>query len=210
MIRWFQDFLKPREDHFMAYLQQQAQLGVTGLEGLAAYMKSPTRENEERVNQAEKAADEVRRMLIDDLNRTFVTPIDREDLFMLSRTVDDILDYAHSTVEEMIELKIEPNEFLSQMAQLLLDASKEILLALQRLEKHPNVASEHARQAKRIENHIEKAYRRAVGELFSRPAVPEEIVKMLKLREIYRHVSNAGDRADEAANVITDIIVKTT
>ncbi|MCM2277915.1 MAG: DUF47 family protein [Oligoflexia bacterium] len=209
-MSWFQDFLTPRQDNFMKYLQQQAQLGVEGLEGLAAYMKSPTPENEARVNRAEKEADEVRRILIDDLNRTFVTPIDREDIFMLSRTVDDILDYAHSTVEEMMELKVEPNEFLISMAQLLLDASKEILLALQRLENHPNVASEHARQAKRIENSIEKAYRKAIAELFSGPAEPREIVKMLKLREIYRHVSNAGDRADEAANVITDIVVKTT
>ena len=209
-MSWFSDFFKPRQDNFMAYLIQQAELGVEGLEGLYDYMKTPTPENEMRVNRAEKQADEVRRMLIDDLNRTFVTPIDREDLFALSRAVDDLLDYAHSTVDEMTILRLQPNEHLVTMAQLLLEASRELYLSLQRLETHPNVANEHARQAKRFENQIEKAYRKAVAELFSGPADPNSIVNMLKMREVYRHLSNAADRADEAANVIADIVVKTT
>ncbi|HCM40104.1 MAG: hypothetical protein A2070_09540 [Bdellovibrionales bacterium GWC1_52_8] len=209
-MSWFNDLFKPKQDNFMRYLTRQAEIGVVGLQGLAAYMKDPSEENEQRVNRAEKEADEVRRMLIDELNRTFVTPIDREDINSLSRAVDDLLDYAHSTVDEMTILKLAPNEHLSLMAQLLLDASKELHLALQRLEAHPTVASEHARQAKRFENEMEKAYRRAIAELFAGPTDPASIVKMLKLREVYRHLSNAADRADEAGNLINDIVVKTT
>jgi hypothetical protein len=185
-------------------------LGVDGLEGLTAYMKDPLPEHAARVNKAEKEADEVRRMLIDDLNRTFVTPLDREDIYNLSRAVDDLLDYAHTTVDEMGLLSVEPNEHLGRMAQLLLDAAREIQQALERLETHPGVANEHARRAKRAENEMEKTYRQAIAELFSGPAEPASIVCMLKRREIYRHLSNAADRADEAANVISNIVVKTT
>ena len=75
------------------------------------------------VVQAEKDADEVRRILIDDLNRTFVTPIDREDIFALSRAIDDVMDYAYTTVEEMQILDVEPNDFLRRMVSLLQDAA---------------------------------------------------------------------------------------
>jgi hypothetical protein len=57
---------------------------------------------------------------------------------------------------------------------------------------------------------MEKVYRRAIAELFNGPAEPQNIVAMLKRREIYRHLSNAADRADQAANIISDIVVKMT
>jgi len=209
-MSWFANFMKPKRDNFMRYLTQQAELDVRGLEGLADYMADPLPQHAERVNTAEKEADEVRRMLVDDLNRTFVTPMDREDIYTLSRAVDDLLDYAHSTVDEMMVLGVEPNEHLATMARLLLDAAREIHLALQRLEEHPSVANEHARRAKRFENEMEKTYRQAIAELFAGPAEPANIVCMLKRREIYRHLSNAADRADEAANVISNVVVKIT
>jgi predicted phosphate transport protein (TIGR00153 family) len=207
---WVANFFKPKQDNFMRYLTEQAALGVEGLQGLTEYMKMPLPEHAERVHRAEKAADEVRRMLVDDLNRTFVTPIDREDIYTLSRAVDDLLDYAHTTVDEMVLLGVEPNEHLEKMAQLLLDAAQEIHQALERLEEHPGVANEHARRAKRAENEMENTYRLAIADLFGGPAEPAAIVCMLKRREIYRHLSNAADRADEAANVISNIVVKTT
>ncbi len=203
-------FWRPRQAFFTQYLTRQAQLNVEGLEGLLAYMQDPTREHAARVNQAEQEADEVRRLLTDDLNRTFVTPFDREDIYELSRAIDDVIDYAHSTVEEMMLLGVKPNLHLAKMAQHLLDAAKEMWLALQRIEDHPNVANDHARAAKRAENEMEETYRHAIAELFDGSEDPANIVCMLKTREIYRHLSNAADRADEAANVVTNIVVKMT
>ena len=207
---WLTSFMKPKQDHFMQYLTRQAEIDVLGLEALLKYMQDPTPENATKVDEAEKSADEVRRMLVDELNRTFVTPFDREDIYSLSSAVDDLIDYADTTVDEMRDLGVEPDEHLSAMTELLLDAAKEIHLALQRLEDHPNVAAEHARKAKKVENQMEKTYRRALAQLFSGSADPANIVMMLKRRELYRHLSNAGDRADEAANVISNIVVKTT
>jgi uncharacterized protein Yka (UPF0111/DUF47 family) len=96
------------------------------------------------------------------------------------------------------------------MASLLRDAADEVRLAMLRLKDHPGVATDHAQRAKALENRVESVYREAISALFGGPAEPEHIVQMLKLREIYRHLSNAADRGDEAANIINDIVVKMT
>jgi predicted phosphate transport protein (TIGR00153 family) len=203
-------FFKPRQDKFLQSLIRQAEITLKGLDTLEAYMKKRSEKHAALVRQAEKDADEVRRILIDDLNRTFVTPLDREDIFALSRAIDDVMDYAFSTVEEMEVLCVEPNDFLRRMVSLLQDAAAEIHLAMQRLKDNPAVASEHASRAKALENRVESVYREAVADLFSGPEDIQQIMSMLKLREIYRHLSNCADRGDAAANVIHDIVVKTT
>jgi predicted phosphate transport protein (TIGR00153 family) len=203
-------FLKPRPDKFVESLIRQADITLQGVAALEAYMKKAAEKHAAAVAQAEKDADEVRRILIDDLNRTFVTPIDREDIFALSRAIDDVMDYAYSTVEEMQILEVEPNDFLRRMVSLLRDAVCEIHLAMQRLKENPGVAAEHATAAKALENRVERVYREAIADLFTGPEDIRQVMKMLKLREIYRHLSNCADRGDEAANVIHNIVVKMT
>lgn len=204
------EFFKPRPDKFLQLLIQQAEVTLEGIEALEAYMKKRSEKTAARVTQAEKDADEVRRILIDNLQRTFVTPLDREDIFALSRAVDDVMDYAYSTVEEMQLLGVEPNGYLQRMVSLVKDAVTEIHLAMLRLKDNPRVASEHATRAKALENRVERVYREAIADLFSGPEDIRQVMKMLKLREIYRHLSNCADRGDEAANVIHDIVVKIT
>jgi len=204
------ELLRPRKDNFLKLMIQQAAKTLEGMEALEEYMVTDSREAATRVSHAEKEADELRRILVDELNRTFVTPMDREDIFALSRAIDDILDYGDSTVEEMVILDVSPNEHLHRMASLLKDAATEIHLATLRLEDHPSVAYEHAMRAKALENRVETIYREALADLFEGPATCEHIIEMLKLRELYRHLSNSADRGDEAANVITDIVVKMT
>jgi predicted phosphate transport protein (TIGR00153 family) len=204
------DFFRRGQDSFVRLIAEQAAKTLEGMEALEEYMRNNNRDAAKKVIQAEKEADELRRILVDELNRTFVTPMDREDIFALSRAVDDILDYGDSTVEEMTILDISPNKHLHRMASLLRDAAKEIHLATLRLKDHPSVAYEHAMRAKALENRMETIYREALADLFGGPADCEHIVRMLKLRELYRHLSNSADRGDEAANVITDIVVKMT
>ena len=107
-------------------------------------------------------------------------------------------------------LEVQPNIFLRRMVSLLRDAAREIHMSVLRLSDHPAVAEDHAVRAKALENRVETVYREALADLFSLPRDVEHIVEMLKLREIYRHLSNAADRGDEAANVLTDIVVKMT
>jgi len=96
------------------------------------------------------------------------------------------------------------------MVSLLRDAAHEIHLGVLRLADHPAVAEDHAVRAKALENRMESVYREALANLFHMPRDLEHVVEMLKLRETYRHLSNAADRGDEAANVLTDVVVKMT
>ncbi len=199
---------KAKPDHFIQRLVQQADFAVQGYQALQDYVRNKDEGLARRVAEIEKEADEVRRILIDELNRTFVTPIDREDIFALSLCIDDILDYANTTIEEMAMLRVEPNAFVERMVSLLTDAAREIYLGVTRLQDHPNVANDHAVRAKALENRMETVYREAIASLFNMPRDVDHVVEMLKLREIYRHLSNAADRGDNAANVIGDIVVK--
>jgi predicted phosphate transport protein (TIGR00153 family) len=199
---------RKKSNRFLELLIKQAEYTVEAMQTLLDYVKKPSVTLAERVTQIEKDADEVRRILIDELNRTFITPIDREDIFALSLTIDDVLDYAESTVEEMHLLDIEPNPFIERMVSLLSQAAREIYMGVMRLEDHPNVATDHAVRAKALENRMETVYREAIAHLFQMPSDIDHVVEMLKLREVYRHLSNAADRGDAAANVIGDIVVK--
>lgn len=203
-------FFKKREQVFHNLIQEQASITHEGLRLLVKYLETQDPEIADQLSLKEKEADEVRRILIDELNRTFVTPFDREDIFALSRSIDDVIDYADSTVSEMVILNVRPTKFMLRIASLLKDAAYEIYQGVMRLQKHPAVAIDHAQRAKALENRVEGVYREAVADLFKGPEDVHHIVEMLKLREVYRHLSNAADRGDEAANTIADIVVKKT
>lgn len=204
MRNWF----KKRQNIFIQLLHDQAALTLEGMEALTKYFTTRDPVAADLLTRKEKEADEVRRIFIDELNRTFITPFDREDLFALSRTIDDVLDYAYSTVSEMDILQVEPTSYMQRMASLLQDAAYELLQAVDRLENHPRVSTEHAQRAKALENRVEGVYREALADLFRDVEDVKHVVNMMKLREVYRHLSNAADRGDEAANVIADIVVK--
>jgi len=204
------NFFRRREEVFNKLIVDHASITYEGLKLLAKYFETPASEIAEQLSLKEKEADEVRRILIDELNRTFVTPFDREDIFALSRSIDDMIDYADTTVVEMRILKVNSTPFMQRIASLLKDAGWEIHQAVLRLQKNPRVAIEHAQRAKALENRVEAVYREAVADLFSGPEDVHHVVEMLKMREVYRHLSNAADRGDEAANVIADIVVKKT
>jgi predicted phosphate transport protein (TIGR00153 family) len=201
-------FFKRKGDVFHNLIAQQASLTVEGLVLLCKYVEAQSPEVAEQLSLKEKEADEVRRILIDELNHTFNTPFDREDIFNLSRTIDDVLDYAYSTVDEMEVLDVKTTKYIQRIASLLKDAAYEIQQGVLRLENNPGVATEHAQRAKALENRVEQVYREAIADLFSGPENIQHVVGMLKMREVYRHLSNAADRGDEAANVIADIVVK--
>lgn len=200
---------KKRRNIFVKLLREQASLTLDGMELLKSYLSKPDQSLADKLTAKEKQADESRRILIEELNRTYVTPYDREDIFALSRAVDDILDYAYSTMTEIVILKVEPTKYMVRITSLLRDAAAEILQAIERLQDHPRVASEHAQRAKKLENEVEVIYREALADMFQQTDSVKKVIKILKLREVYRHLSNAADRGDEAANFIADILVKT-
>jgi predicted phosphate transport protein (TIGR00153 family) len=197
-------FSKDKSFHKM--LADQAAKTVEGIEALMKFIQNPDPENAKRVRESEQEADELRRVLVEELHQSFVTPIDREDIFALSRTVDDMVDYADTTVDEMEIYEVTPDKHLQDMVDILRKEAREIADSIRMLDTYPHISMEHAVQAKFYENLMEKAYHAALADLFKRT----DTVYMLKMREIYRHLSNAADRGDQAANTICNIVMKAT
>jgi len=196
----------PGQDNFHKLLAGQSAKTVEGIEALQKFTRAPDPENAKRVREIEQQADELRRELIEELHQSLVTSIDREDIFALSRAVDDMVDYADTTVDEMEIYEVTPDEHLQDMVDVLRKEAREIADSIRMLHSYPHIAMEHAVQAKFYENLMEKAYHTALRDLFKRT----DTVYMLKMREIYRHLSNAADRGDQAANIICNIVMKAT
>jgi predicted phosphate transport protein (TIGR00153 family) len=194
------------KSQFFEILSHQAAKTLEGLEALWNYAENGTKDNANLVRNVEREADEIRRILVEELDQTFVTPLDREDIYNLSRAIDDVVDYANTTVDEMEIYEVKGDEHIKEMVSILRKAARELNDAVKILKEYPKIALEHAVKAKSYENQMEKAYHLALADLFK----GTDTVYMLKMREIYRHLSNAADRSDEAANIISSIVMKQT
>lgn len=201
-----------KEDKFISLLIEQSEITSEGMRLLEEWVSAPKVKDKaiDQMREREFAADEVRRILIDELHNTFVTPFDREDIFMLSLYFDDILDYAYTTVEAMRLLHIEADDFLTQMVIYCREAAEEMELAVKRLSSNPRVAGDHARRAKKLENEVDNLYRVAIGDLFTKAKDFDPLMVMLRRREVYRHVSNMADQADKAADIMGMLVMKLT
>ena len=203
-------FKRKTENIFIRLLRQQAAKVQEGLNGLLLFVTENSEQGAEILERCEKEGDELRRILIDELNDTFITPFDREDIYQLSLYLDDVLDYAYTTYLEIKELEVSPDKYLIKMVERVQEAADELLLAMERLDDNPKVALDHSRRTKHRENQVERIYREAIADLFSGPEDIHHVMEMLRLREVYRHISNAADQADQAANVLGIVIMKMT
>lgn len=198
---------RSNDRRFVTLLIEQADLTIRAMQVLEKFGREPSGNDElvDQVKGIERQGDAKRRILIDELAHTYATPFDREDLFALSRAIDDILDAANETAVELAIYKIDPPEGLNEMAKVLVEGATHIRSAVAELLDHPGVAAEHAVRAKRSENRIDGLYHQAVGRLFDSGA---EMSLILKSREIYRHLKNSADRIDTAADEISIIVIK--
>ena len=204
------DLFKSRDALFLQLLVDQSAKTLEAIEELQRYVDSGDHELARRVKDIETEADELRRIVNQELNRTFITPFDPEDIYALSRTIDEMIDYTATTAEEMEIMEIRADDYLKQMIALVLEGAQEIHLAMVRLKDHPGVAGEHALRARSLENRVEQLYRHAVADTLSSAQNVADVVKALKYREVYRHLSNAADRFAEAADVVNHVVVKVT
>ena len=142
---------RSNDRRFVALLIEQADLTIRAMQVLEKFGREPGGNDElvDQVKGIERQGDAKRRILIDELARTYATPFDREDLFALSRAIDDILDAANETAVELAIYKIDPPEGLNEMAKVLVEGATHIRSAVAELLDHPGVAAEHAVRAKR-------------------------------------------------------------
>ncbi|MBU4200836.1 MAG: DUF47 family protein [Verrucomicrobia bacterium] len=197
----------PKEKDFYGMLTGQSQITLKGICIFSQLMATDVAPDAVQcIADVEHEADKSRRLLIDDLNHTFITPIEREDIFSLSRAIDDILDLAKSAIEEFQIYKLSPNDTLRGIIARIKNAEDNLHESIALLKDHPNISIEKCAAAKDCVDDIEILYYQALAILVE----GDDIKYIFKMREIYKHVYQLSTRIDDAANIILDIIVKTT
>lgn len=207
------DSMFKRPDVFQNLLKAQTKKTVEGVNTLNEFMgvnedvvnKDVLRHNLKiQIKQIESEGDNIRRDLLNELNKSLITPIDRQDIYTLSNTIDNILDYAYNTIEEMIIYQLYPNFYLKKMIEKISRGVNHISYAVENMFTDKNLANSNVVSAKVVENEIEETYHEALAELFSN----EDFHYIFKMREVYRHISNSADRISEAADLIANILIK--
>ena len=190
--------------NFFDLLRHQCDYVVRAMTLLDEYCKTRNEELADNVIALEEDADGLRRDLIEQLNKTYITPIDREDLFHLSRLLDEIIDYIKTSVDEIRLFKIEPNEDLIRIAATLLEMAHHIYNAIDKMEKDPESSKYSAYKVKHLENVMESMTKSAYAAIFE----CDDFKMIFKYNEIYRHLNHTADVADSAMDFLLDIFVK--
>jgi predicted phosphate transport protein (TIGR00153 family) len=199
--------LIPRERRFYDLFDRQIDNVASAAKLLLATLQdmSTLAEHQQDIKNLEHAGDELTHELVSTLNRTFVTPFDREDIYALASGLDDVLDYIDEIAETMLVYGIsEVSEAAREMAALLDEAVRELQSAISKLESRDD-ALKHGIEVHRIENLGDRASRRAIGELFSGTHDP---ITVIKLKEFYTLLENSLDRCEDVAEVIENITIK--
>jgi|YNPNPStandDraft_1061719.scaffolds.fasta_scaffold14906_5 uncharacterized protein Yka (UPF0111/DUF47 family) len=196
--------LFPPEHDFYRTLQEQADKVLEGVEVLVEWLYSGRQDKAQRVREIENEADLIRRRLANALGQAFSTPIDREDLHHLSRSLDEVMNYTRDIVREMEIFGIAPDIPMQDMGDLLLEGMMALRAGFAKMEKEPQAAIAHAQEAQRAENRLEGRYRQGVKALLEQ----DDLREILMRREVYRHISNTADRIDGCAEALWFTLVK--
>ncbi|AIS51486.1 phosphate transport regulator [Thermoanaerobacter kivui] len=197
-------WLFSKEIDFYKLLEEQSKLTLQGVCALEKYMMTGNIEDGHEVNKLEKIADRKREALVNELDKTFITPFDREDIFQLSKAIDDILDYSDTTVKEMEMYKLKPTEEILEIVTVIKISTEFIHKSVCNLNKNKKEGMKQALKAKKYENEVENLYRKNLAKLFEE----EDVKYILKMREIFRHLSNCADKIDLAGDILGHIYVK--
>jgi uncharacterized protein len=159
----------------------------------------------EKVRDLEHKGDELTHRVIEELNKTFITPIDREDLHDLSKALDDVLDLINVTADRLVLFRIKmPSKELQELSGILLNQVKEIRDAIFSLQDDEKVVNR-CIEINRLENDADHLFQVAIGRLFEEE---KDAIEVIKRKEIIDVIEFATDKAEDVANVLETIIVK--
>ena len=200
----------PREDDYFVFFSQMTERIQEAADILGEMVQSDSQNAEEyarRIKDVEHACDQITHNITNKLNKSFITPFDREDIYTLSVALDDICDYIDAGARAIVMYDIrEFNDPIRQFVEVIRGLASEINLAVSAL-KASNGMSKHFVEIHRLENEADEIYFRAIKELFTRVDDP---VSVIKLKEFYEILENATDRCESVANIIESIVLKHT
>jgi predicted phosphate transport protein (TIGR00153 family) len=199
--------LIPREEKFYSDFQALADelhRGALLLEQMVA-PERPVWGKADEIKEVEHKCDFLTHEIIQRLNRTFVTPLDREDIYALAKSLDDVMDAIDASATLIRLYKLETvRDGVRELGRTITASTKEIRLALDALAQHKAVIT-HAVEINRLENEADREHQAAVSKLFDTEQNP---MLVMKWKETLDFLEAATDRCEDVANVLEGVVVK--
>jgi predicted phosphate transport protein (TIGR00153 family) len=200
----------PQEKKFFDLFELGAQNVVKAAQELKALVD--TWDDVERrvadIAKLEHEGDTITHQIMEQLNRTFVTPFDREDISALAHSLDDILDFIQAASDVMLLYNVDsPTARAKELADIIVEAAAEVERAICQLQRRAELKKilERCVEINRLENVADEVYRSAMAELFD---FSEDVAHIIKWREIYGHMESATDRCEDVSNVLEGVALK--
>lgn len=201
--------LFPKEIDFFEIFDRAALNLTKGATLLVSLMENfdNLEERTKEIYEVEQEGDILTHEIMKKLNKTFITPIDREDLHSLASSLDDVLDLIWGAVDRLSVFRIkEPTPEAVSIAKDLLKTAEVMHKAIHKLkEKNYSHVQEYCIEINRLENVVDRDFRDALGKLFDEVKDP---ILIIKWKEIYEHLENASDKCEDVANVLEAIVLK--
>jgi len=200
----------PREEKFFELFEESARNMVKASQVLKEMIDSWefVGERVAEITELEHVGDTITHQIIAQLNRTFVTPFDREDIALLAHTLDDVTDFIHAAADAMLIYKVDrPNQRAKDLVNIIVQQTAEVEQAMPRLRHRADLKRlpEQCVEINRLENMADRVFRSAMAELFDNTT---DIAQIIKWREIYEHMESATDRCEDVANVLEGVALK--
>ncbi len=200
--------LIPREAQYFALFQQMtAQIydAATALAKMLADSQGNFQQHLQRINSIENASDELTHSIVTKLNSSFITPFDREDIYMLASALDDIVDFIDDAARAMVMYNVSGStDYARRFGEVLSGMAVELREIVSKLER-PGDIMPRLVEVHRLENVADDLYHEAIGDLFRGPA---DTLHVIKWKDIYEKLENAVDRCERVANIIESVIIK--
>ena len=200
--------LLPKEDEYFTFFAQMGAKIEEASDLLIEMLEHGTDEHvayTKRIKDVEHQCDEITHKMTTKLNKSFITPFDREDIYHLAVALDDICDYIDAGARAIVMFDIGlPNKHTMDLAKVIQQLGVQISSAVSMLNK-PDSINTHFVEIHRLENEADEIYFRAMTELFKNADDP---LKVIKWKEIYEIFEYATDRCESVANIIESIVLK--
>ncbi len=198
----------PKEDEYFSMFSEMTAKIQEASDLLVEMMNGPAEKFEEvskRIKSVEHQCDSITHNITTKLNKSFITPFDREDIYSLSVALDDVCDYIDAAARIVVMYDIKTvNDHSRELAAIIQGLAREIHGAIGLLKKATGMKP-HLVEIQRLENEADEAYFKGIGGLFKNTKDPIEIIK---LKELYEILENATDRCESVGNIIESIILK--
>jgi len=206
----FFSWVKSNEKEILVTLDNLAKKSVQISEELVIMLTDlKNAECHKKIHTIETEADQLVRDIFSELNRTFITPLDREDMQRVASKLDDTIDHIDGISARLHSYKITTAPpYAIDMANELVKATKEVELMTSKLRniKNPSSMIEHCRKTSEIEHKVDDLYSAAITKLFE----SNDAIQIIKLKDIYEKLESASDRCVDVADVVEDIVLKYT